>query len=828
MNRARAQKSSFFHKIKITGALFALLLVVCSTLSTSYANTVLKVGVYNNKPTIFVDSTGGVQGLFIDVLEEIAAREGWKLEYVTGHFSELLEALLSGGIDLLPALAYSEARDEFIDYTYETVMANWAELYVPIDSQLRSLIELDGKKIAVKQGDIHFQALKSMTENFNLSCHFLETDEYETIFEMLDQEYADVGVVNRLYGTRNKRGFDVKATPVLFNPIEMRYGVAENKHEEILAIINSYLTAFKNDENSIYYKSINRWFVVETQNGMVPDWFFYLLYVVAGFTFLSFSTTVLFRYQVKKRTKELTRTNEQLESQIEERQRVEDELSKFARVVEASSDAMALVDTHHHHVLANSSYRKVFVGISRDIVGKSVQELFGPDFFREELEDAVSRCLQGEIVRLQIRPRTNEEGEPYWNITLSPYYSRNNETSGYVIDIRDVTQEIELQGRLENAQKMEAIGLLAGGVAHDLNNILSGLVSYPDMLLVDRSSEDPMTAPLQTIKKSGERAAAIVQDLLTLARRGVGLVTPLHFNVIIEEFLESPEYLEIMRESSAIELQLNLGHDLFNIRGSAAHLTKILMNLLSNSVEAMHGGGVLSISTENKLLEQEYIGYEAIPAGEYVLLVVIDTGVGMSDDELSRIFEPFYTSKVMGRSGTGLGMAVVWGAVKDHNGYTDVHSTVDHGTSFSLYFPVTREILVKEEQMDIKALAGTGQKILVVDDMAEQRHIASQILELLGYSVEVASSGEEAVEKCRQTDYDLLILDMIMPGGMDGCATYQQICLIRPEQKAVIASGYSDTKHVKKAQELGAGAYIKKPYTVNKLAKAISRELAAS
>ncbi|MBE0586149.1 MAG: response regulator, partial [Desulfofustis sp.] len=687
-------------------------------------------------------------------------------------------------------------------------------LYVPNSSQLASLLELNGKRIAVKQGDIHFKALKSMTENFNLRCRFLETDEYETVFEMLDHQYADVGVVNRLFGTRMASDYKVKATTVIFNPIEMRYGVAEGTHGEILAKIDSHLTAFKKDENSIYHKSINRWFVVDTDNRMLPDWLFYLLYTVAGSSFILFCISVLFRYQVKKRTTELTLANAQLQSQIEERRRAEEQLSKFARMAEASSDAMALVDTGHVHVLANSTYRKAFAGVGPDIVGKSVQELFGSDYFENELKALVAKCLQGETVRLQIRPKTKGAQQRHWYLTLSPFYSSNGEISGYVLDIRDVTQEVELQDRLKNAQKMEAIGLLAGGIAHDLNNILSGLVSYPDLLLVSRSPEDPITGPLQTIKKSGERAAAIVQDLLTLARRGVGLVTPLNWNHIIEEFLESPEYLDMMRDTGGIEMKLSLAPDLSNILGSAAHLSKILMNLLWNSIEAMSGGGMLLIATENKVLEREYIGYEVIPAGEYVLLSVIDTGIGVGEGVLDRIFEPFYTSKIMGMSGTGLGMAVVWGVVKDHDGYTDVVSKVDQGTTFSLYFPLTRESTPRAELMNISELNGSGQKILVVDDLAEQRHIASQILELLHYSVDLAASGEEAVEKCRRTNYDLVLLDMIMPGGIDGFATYQQLCLFNPGQKVVIASGYSDSEHVKKAQKLGAGAYIKKPYTV--------------
>jgi len=800
-------------------------LIYCS--SPLYGKTTLKVGVYNNKPTIFVDQDGVADGLFVDILEHIAAREEWQLEYVTGSFSELLDKLIKGSIDLMPAIAYSRGRDQDIDYTFETVMANWAELYVSGSSKLTSLLELQGKKIAVKQGDIHFQALKTMTENFNLNCRFLETDEYETVFEMLSARYADVGVVNRLYGNRNKIDYYVKATPVIFNPIEMRYAVPEGRNQQIINRIDSYLTSFKRDENSIYYQAVNRWFVVDTKRGL-PKWILYLLAAIAGVTSLLLGSMFLLRYQVKKRTFELTRANEQLESQIEVRRRVEGELRKFARIVEASSDAMALVDKDHRHVLVNTAYLRTFGITDKDIVGVSLQELFGEAFFTRELKESVITCLQGKVVHVQTKPDNGKNERVNWNITLSPYHSYRDKISGYVIDIRDVTQEVKLQNRLKNAQKMEAIGMLAGGVAHDLNNILSGLVSYPDMLLVNRQTDDPMTQPLQTIKRSGERAAAIVQDLLTLARGGIGSTVPFNLNDIISEYLDSPEHREIIREAEGIIFSVKLDETLCNVRGSAAHLTKILMNLITNAVEAMPGGGRLTITTENRHLKNQFIGYEVVPPGNYVVIRLTDTGVGMSPAELSRIFEPFYTSKVMGRSGTGLGMAVVWGAIRDHNAYIDVTSELGKGTSFSLYFHATKDLLPKAEDTAADSPKGNGQKILVVDDMKEQRAVASEILEVLGYSVDVAPSGEEAVAMCQKTEYALIVLDMIMPGGMDGLATYEKISTFKPGQKAVIASGFSDTSSVRKAQDLGAGPYIKKPYSVNSLAKAIAEELRAA
>ena len=806
---------------------FVLLPFPSYPVSSVYGKTVLKVGVYNNKPTIFEDDDGRVKGLFIDILEEIAASEGWQLEYVTGHFADIFAELKAGKIDLLPAVAYAKEREPFVDYTYETVMANWAELYVPAGVNFTSMIELEGKKIGVKQGDIHFQALKEMAQNFNISCRFLEADEYETVFEMLDAKFIDVGVVNRLFGNRNKENYRIQATPVIYNPIEMRYAAPEGKNEQILAKIDSYLASFKVDVDSIYYRSVNRWFVVSGTESF-PSWLLSLLYGIAGTVLLLLGATLIFRYQVKKRTMELTRSNEQLEAQIEERRRAEEDLRKYARVVEASNDAMALIDLDHRHILCNSQYRKFLTVSGVSIEGMLVRDVFGTDFFREELKSAVTTCLQDRVVYLQVRPERSPVPHRYLNITLSPYHSDTGEINGYVIDIRDVTGQVELQNRLKNAQKMEAIGLLAGGVAHDLNNILSGIVSYPDMLLINRPDDDPMSGPLNIIKKSGERAAAIVQDLLTLARRGIGALSALNLNDVVNDFWVSPERSEIIRQAEGVEFKLNLEGTLRNINGSTVHLLKVLMNIFVNGVEAMPGGGRLSISTENQFLDSEYSGFEVIPQGEYAVLRISDTGVGMSVSEVNRIFEPFYTSKIMGRSGTGLGMAVVWGTIKDLSGFIDISSAPGKGTEFVLYFPATREEIPESSIIDLQSYRGDGQKVLVIDDMEEQRELACRILVLLGYEVQAASSGENAIQMCSGQSFDLLVLDMIMPGGMNGCVTYEKIAAIRPGQRAVIASGFSDNGSVRKAQQLGAGAYIKKPYTVESLARAIFRELAVS
>ena len=392
--------------------------------------------------------------------------------------------------------------------------------------------------------------------------------------------------------------------------------------------------------------------------------------------------------------------------------------------------------------------------------------------------------------------------------------------------LRDITEQKELETKLQHAQKMEAIGTLAGGVAHDLNNILSGLVSYPEILLLDLPEDSPMREPIKILHDSGKKSAAIVQDLLTLARRGVTISEVVDLNTVISEYLISPEHNKILSYHPGVEVKTELDENLLHILGSSVHLSKTIMNLVSNAAEAMPDGGKIHISTTHQYIDNPKTCYETIEEGEYVVLSISDTGIGISMEEIGKIFEPFYTKKVMGRSGTGLGMAVVWGTIKDHNGYIDVQSKIGKGTTFNLYFPVTRkEMDLQEEPINIEDYMGHGESILVVDDVESQRDIATRMLSKIGYNANSVSSGEEAVEYLKEKPTDLLVLDMVMDPGINGLETYKRILQINPEQKAVVASGFSESEAVKEVQGIGAGAYLKKPYSLENIGMAVRAEL---
>ena len=389
---------------------------------------------------------------------------------------------------------------------------------------------------------------------------------------------------------------------------------------------------------------------------------------------------------------------------------------------------------------------------------------------------------------------------------------------------RSEIQRRKLEAQLGHAQKMEALGTLAGGVAHDLNNILSGICSYPELLLMKMSADNPLYGPLKTIKSSGEKAAGIVQDLLTLSRRNVTVFDTVDLKQIVQEYLDSPEFVNMLSHHCNVQYSTNLPPGNFAIGGSAVHLNKMIMNLVTNAAEAMESGGHITVGLQHITISADN-QTPALKPGGYVQLTVSDTGSGIAPKDVERIFEPFFTTKKMGRSGTGLGMTVVWGTVKDHNGHIEVRSLPEKGTTFELLFPAVTRNQDEQRVAAEKYPLGNHETILVVDDVETQREVASEILQTLRYSVESVASGEAAVAYLRERKVDLVLLDMTMEPGINGIETFRRILQIRPDQRVIIASGFSKTSLIREALNLGSRAYLKKPYNLESISNAVADAL---
>ena len=389
---------------------------------------------------------------------------------------------------------------------------------------------------------------------------------------------------------------------------------------------------------------------------------------------------------------------------------------------------------------------------------------------------------------------------------------------GIVFNGRDVTEKRRLQDFASRVQRLETSGRIAGQVAHDFNNLLGPLVAYPDFIRDELPDNHPAIQYVQDMKEAAEQMSEINQQLLTLGRQGHYNQEPLNLNETISQVLDQiypvPEKLVIEKE---------LEEDLMNIRGGGSQIFRAISNLIANAREAMQDVGQLTVRTENSYVDVSSGRFADVQKGEYVKATISDTGIGISPDILPRIFDPFFTTKTSSRKrGSGLGLSVVHAVIEDHDGCIDYESVPGVGTSFYLYFPTTRENTETNRRIEV---VGGKEKILVVDDDKVQREVNSRLLGKLGYDVNVVKSGEEALDILRKHPQDLLIIDMIMPDGIDGTEALRRALEINPSQKAIIVSGFAENQRVQEALLLGASEFIRKPLTFKSIAQAVRRAL---
>ena len=384
-----------------------------------------------------------------------------------------------------------------------------------------------------------------------------------------------------------------------------------------------------------------------------------------------------------------------------------------------------------------------------------------------------------------------------------------------------------LRESLNRSRRMEALGLLAGTVAHDLNNILTGLTSYPELLLMELPESSPHRAMVEAIMASGLRAVAVVEDLLTVAR-GIAVVhQPVDLGMLVRELLESPEILGLRERFPGVSLGSELESGLPLAKGSGVHLRKAIMNLIVNGLEAVGEMGSVIVRLGLRHLDEPPPGWPEVVVGDYVFLSVEDSGCGIGPEDIERIFEPFYSRKVLGHSGTGLGLTIVWTTVREHGGFVEVGSEPG-ATKISMHLPATSHNEKVEEGLPRSPLArGVGGRILVVDDESILREVTSRMLVRLGYEPCAVDSGEAALAFLRTKTVDAVVLDMVMPGGMGGRETYERMAALHPGIPTILVSGYAETEAVRRAQSLGAGAFLRKPFRIAQLGDVLKRLLAS-
>ncbi len=488
--------------------------------------------------------------------------------------------------------------------------------------------------------------------------------------------------------------------------------------------------------------------------------------------------------------------------------------------IESSPDGILIVDENGRWTSWNSRFIEIW-NIPEDILHDPndaaaleaiVTKLTNPQEFYDRVKsiyDHVEASSQDEI--------TLRGGQILYRYS-TPMRGTDGRHYGRVWYFRDITETKRLQALESRAQRLETAGTIAGQVAHDFNNLLSPIMAYPEFIHEELPSDNEAHAFLDAIESAAGKIADINQDLLTMGRRGHYNLSVLDLNRVV---LQAVKEMEL--RTKTLTSELDLCDNLMKIKGGDAQINRVLTNLLVNARDAMEDIGHVNIKTENFYADDTAIEFGRVPKGEYVKITVTDIGCGIPDDIVQRILDPFFSTKTTDkRQGSGLGLSVVDAVMRDHNGFLDLSSEVGQGTSFYLYFPVTREDVTEEE---VERMMGGTEAVLVVDDDAVQREVSLQLLTKLGYKVSTVESGEQAVEFLRDNPQDLVVLDMVMPGGIDGTETYRQFTEFSPGQRAIILSGFSESDRVLEAQKLGAGTFVRKPVTRKALAAAVRAEL---
>lgn len=952
-------------------AVLTFLLLIASAIPAAAALQPVRIAAFNFYPTIFQAQDGSVRGFYVDFLNEIAQREGWQITYVYGNWAEGLERVRRGEVDVVTNVARTAERQEFMDYGKEPLLTVWAELYVPRDSHIDSILKVKDKRIAVMKGDFNAANFKNLVEKFGIHCSLVEFASFADVFQAVATGQVDGGVANNTFGTAKHREYDIKSSGVIFNPFDIYFTVSKGKNRELLETLDRYLTTWKKEEHSPYHLARERWSHGSASTmEVIPSWIKPALLTIVVIMMIAAGFIITLRLQVRHRTAELR-------AQLDERQKIEETLYQVNETGAArrGDELLAAMSAHLYHALG-ADYAFVgellpgdrmrthgfiahglrgedfeydlkgtpcenVVGKTRCFYPRGITEQFPGDtlladigaesYAATPLWDALGEPigLMGVVSRtplenrlftetilqivatraaqelesmyrlreLEIKNYTVEamrdavywmkEDGRFWSVNkgaldmlgytreellslsvpeidplfppevwaaswettkregsariitqhrkkngeilpveISSSYYHFHETEFICAFVRDITDQrkIEeeratLQEQLSHAQRLEAVGRLAGGVAHDFNNKLTVILGYAELLKMSPCEQDPECSnSVREIVRAAEMAREITKRLLIFSRAGEAEKIPMDLNQTLLDFKKTLGRMLGEQVSLRFDLQDNLWHVLLD----PTQFDQLLTNLMINARDAIPESGCITITTKNVKMRDSL----SVPAGEYVLVCCADTGSGMDQAILEHIFEPFFTTKVAGK-GTGLGLASVYGIVKQNNGHITVESTPGKGTVFHIYLPRLIRDNIAEPAADSGTadFTGTG-SLLLIEDEAPVRKVTAMMLDAMGYTVTAASSQEHALELCAdpKSSFNAVLSDVMMP-GMNGFELKNRINALCPDLPFIFMSGYTPESLREQLHDTLNAQIISKPIDYRLLNRALKHAI---
>jgi PAS domain S-box-containing protein len=493
---------------------------------------------------------------------------------------------------------------------------------------------------------------------------------------------------------------------------------------------------------------------------------------------------------------------------------------------EHSNMPMVLTDMDHRFVRLNSAFANLFGYSEAEMLRMSMPDITHLDDVAESLSRRQALNV-GEVQHFQMEKRyRHKDGHIIWGLAnISLVRDMRGQPVQYFGQVQDVTDRKRMEEQIRQSQKMDAIGQLAGGVAHDFNNLLTIISGYSEILTSRMSADDPTRALINEIHKAGERAAMLTRQLLVFSRKAIVEPRVLDLNAIVTDIDRMLRRLI----GEDINVTTSLDPSLGRVKADAGQVDQIILNLAINARDAMPGGGKLTIETANVELDENYVKTRAdVKPGPYVMLAVSDTGCGMSEETKARIFEPFFTTKGVGK-GTGLGLATVFGIVKQFGGHIGVYSETGHGSTFKVYFPLVTELSAGKPSHGVKSAPHGVETILLVEDEDAVREMTRFALQSHGYTVLVSSCGLEAINIStrHQGPIHLLVTDVVMP-NIGGRQLAERLAEQRPDMKVLYLSGYTDDAIIRHGILKAEASFLQKPFTPIALALRVREVLGST
>ncbi len=782
---------------------------------------IVRVGVLHQLNEDHDSDTDVVENILKEILEDIAGNESWRLEYIPGSQETLFNLMLWGEIDLVLGMPYTNELADSIEFSQETVISTWGQIYISPGLEIRSLLDLRDKTIAVLDDDGYFDEFRNTARRFNIDCNFIIANSYSEVLEAVDRRYVDAGVVERTYGILHDQDYHVRPTNIVFSPREVRYAGNPYTNNGLVATIDYYLALYKNDQSSVYFRTIEKYFG-PIEPFRWPKWLKFLLLVIVIILFTLSMTTVILRLKIHRQLEEISRKNKELSHEIRVRKGTEAKLLRFGTVVEQMVEGVFITDEKGYIQYVNPALIILMRMTEDDLLGRKYTLI---------LEDVESNTILNELNNV-IHDGKTWKNKFTWKVapkdileieaSVAPIRNQDGHVENFLFVFRNVTHEILLERQLRQSQKMEAIGTLAGGIAHDFNNTLFSMMGYTEIAMHILDKEHEVHDHLKQVISAGQRAKGLIQQILTFSRKSEQEKRILEIEPILKETMKlieptMPDHINVKTEFNARGIKINT---------DPTQMHQVLTNLCSNAAHAMRkcDDGLLFISLGTIELDRFAARRLQLNPGNYAKLTIRDNGHGIERDVLERIFEPFFTTKKQSE-GTGMGLSVIHGIVESHNGAIDCYSEVGRGTTFHVFLPIAQGNVQSLANLELENPRGS-ENVLIVDDEESIAEVISLMLDHLGYKSTAVTESRKALEIVKENpnEFDLLITDLSMPGLL-GTELAREIIKVRNNLPVIMITGYGEELTSHSLENTGIREMMMKPVLTHNLAVAVRRVL---